>query len=120
MHQTVMTLDPKCSLKIGPLLVTASIFVFRARLRALICRRRNGVSRIGPETGDAWLTVTSVSLEVALVQDVVWDTEAFKLLVVDKTTKELIQAVVTNQIKVEQNTDLIRGKGNGLFILLHG
>jgi len=35
-------------------------------------------------------------------------------------TKELITALVTNQIAVERGTDLMSGKGNGLFILLHG
>ncbi|KAK0624599.1 hypothetical protein B0T17DRAFT_530561 [Bombardia bombarda] len=61
-----------------------------------------------------------VSLEVGRMEDVEWNTEAFNLLVIDKETKELVQAVVTNQLNAEENTDLIRGKGNGLFILLHG
>jgi len=49
-----------------------------------------------------------------------WNEEAFKSLVVDKETKELISALVTNQIDAEKGTDLMSGKGNGLFILLHG
>lgn len=52
--------------------------------------------------------------------DVVWNTEAFEFLVIDSETKLLIQAVVTNRIHTSENTDLIQGKGNGLFILLHG
>jgi hypothetical protein len=55
-----------------------------------------------------------------LVEDVTWNEEAFKLLVIKPESKELIKAVVTNQIHVNDNTDVIRGKGNGLFILIHG
>jgi hypothetical protein len=49
-----------------------------------------------------------------------WNTAAFNSLVVDKETKELISALVINQIDAEKSTDLMSGKGNGLFILLHG
>ena len=49
-----------------------------------------------------------------------WNKKAFESLVVENETKELIQALVTNQLKAEQSTDLISGKGNGLIILLHG
>ena len=59
-------------------------------------------------------------LEVDRIKDVVWNTEAFSSLVIDPTAKTLVQAVVTNQIHAQDGTDLIQGKGNGLFILLHG
>ncbi|EGU88897.1 hypothetical protein FOXB_00555 [Fusarium oxysporum f. sp. conglutinans Fo5176] len=61
-----------------------------------------------------------VKLDVHFLRDVVWNTEAFDLLVVPEETKLLIQAVVTNQLQTTENADLIHGKGNGLFILLHG
>ncbi|KAF4447967.1 hypothetical protein F53441_8558 [Fusarium austroafricanum] len=61
-----------------------------------------------------------VNLDVHFLRDVVWNTEAFDHLVVQEETKLLIQAVVTNQLRTTENADLIRGKGNGLFILLHG
>ncbi|KIL93768.1 hypothetical protein FAVG1_02329 [Fusarium avenaceum] len=61
-----------------------------------------------------------VNLDVHYLRDVVWNTEAFDLLVVQEETKVLIQAVVTNQLRTAENADLIQGKGNGLFILLHG
>ena len=51
---------------------------------------------------------------------VIWNKKAFDNLVVDIDTKELIQALVTNQLDMEKSTDLISGKGNGLIILLHG
>lgn len=57
---------------------------------------------------------------MARIKDVIWNTKAFESLVVDKETKELVIALVTNQIDIEKSTDLMRGKGNGLFILLHG
>ncbi|QPC72221.1 hypothetical protein HYE68_002973 [Fusarium pseudograminearum] len=61
-----------------------------------------------------------VNLDVHFLRDVVWNTEAFDLLVVQEETKLLIQTVVTNQLRTTENADLIQGKGNGLFILLHG
>jgi hypothetical protein len=46
--------------------------------------------------------------------------EAFDSLVVDDDTKELVKALVTNQLTKEKGTDVLDGKGNGLVILLHG
>jgi hypothetical protein len=46
--------------------------------------------------------------------------EAFDSLVVDDDTKELVKALVTNQLAKEKGTDVLDGKGNGLVILLHG
>jgi len=46
--------------------------------------------------------------------------QAFDSLVVDDDTKEMVKALVTNQLTDEKTTDLIAGKGNGLVILLHG
>ncbi|KAF5570830.1 aaa family atpase [Fusarium phyllophilum] len=61
-----------------------------------------------------------VKLEVDLLQDVTWNEEAFDLLVMERQTKELVEAVVTNHLDEDRVTDVIHGKGNGLFILLHG
>ncbi|KAI1061472.1 hypothetical protein LB506_011912 [Fusarium annulatum] len=61
-----------------------------------------------------------VKLDIHFLQDVVWNTEAFDHLVIQDETKLLIQAVVTNQLQTTANADLIRGKANSLFILLHG
>ncbi|KAH6957289.1 hypothetical protein DER45DRAFT_569611 [Fusarium avenaceum] len=61
-----------------------------------------------------------VKLEVAYFREVAWNKEAFDLLVMEPKTKELVEAVVTNHIDDDRNTDVIHGKGNGLFILLHG
>lgn len=54
------------------------------------------------------------------ISEVKWNREAFQSLVMDRKSKELIQALVTSQIEAEQATDLISGKGNGLILLLHG
>ncbi|KAG4255471.1 ATPase [Fusarium proliferatum] len=61
-----------------------------------------------------------VKLEVDLLQEVTWNEEAFDLLVMERQTKELVEAVVTNHLDEDRDTDVIHGKGNGLFILLHG
>ncbi|KAI1827299.1 hypothetical protein F4861DRAFT_550865 [Xylaria intraflava] len=61
-----------------------------------------------------------VTLRVGFIENVTWNEEAFKLLVIDESTKELVQAVVTNRLQAEDHADMIYGKGNGLFILLHG
>lgn len=50
----------------------------------------------------------------------VWDKKAFKKLVLRQETKDLIEALIVNQIAAERSTDLISGKGNGLILLLHG
>jgi AAA+ superfamily predicted ATPase len=51
---------------------------------------------------------------------VAWNGQAFQSLVADQEMKELILALVTNQIAPETATDLIDNKGNGLIMLLHG
>ncbi|KAH6678085.1 P-loop containing nucleoside triphosphate hydrolase protein [Halenospora varia] len=61
-----------------------------------------------------------LDLQVDRIGEVVWNKEAFESLVLDKKTKSLIQALVSNQLEAEQLTDLISGKGNGLILLLHG
>ena len=38
----------------------------------------------------------------------------------DRKAKDLIRALISNQLSSEVSTDLISGKGNGLILLLHG
>ncbi|KAM5351088.1 hypothetical protein ACJ41O_003811 [Fusarium nematophilum] len=59
-------------------------------------------------------------LEIDQIRDVTWNEGAFSNLVADPETKELILALVTNQLDAEKGTDLIDNKGNGLIMLLHG
>ncbi|KEZ40093.1 hypothetical protein SAPIO_CDS9107 [Scedosporium apiospermum] len=59
-------------------------------------------------------------LDVDLMHNVAWDKAAFKNLVIDDESKDLIEALVTTKLETEQGTDLIKGKGQGLIILLHG
>lgn len=66
------------------------------------------------------LTCFEVDLYVDNIYEVQWDKTAFDNLVIDRDTKELIQALVMNQLEAERGTDIISGKGNGLIILLHG
>ncbi|KAI1820846.1 hypothetical protein F4861DRAFT_521315 [Xylaria intraflava] len=57
------------------------------------------------------------------VNDVNWNKEAFQKIVMNRKAKDLIQALVSNQLAAETNklsADLIEGKGNGLILLLHG
>ncbi|KAI1074171.1 P-loop containing nucleoside triphosphate hydrolase protein [Whalleya microplaca] len=61
-----------------------------------------------------------VDLEVDLIQEVAWNKKAFENLVVDEETKDLVKALVMDQLEAERGTDLIRNKGNGLIMLLHG
>ncbi|KHN96247.1 ATPase, AAA-type, core [Metarhizium album ARSEF 1941] len=67
-----------------------------------------------------WREVPSNDLEVDHFEDVHWNEQIFDFLVLPTHTKELILALVTNKINRDEHTDVIRGKGNGLFILLHG
>ncbi|KAI0449572.1 hypothetical protein F5B21DRAFT_493954 [Xylaria acuta] len=59
-------------------------------------------------------------LAIANVNDVDWDEKAFDNLVIDPDSKDVIQALVTNKIQNSMSTDLVRGKGSGLILLLHG
>ncbi|KAI1417922.1 AAA family ATPase [Hypoxylon sp. FL1857] len=59
-------------------------------------------------------------LDVDKIREVKWNKKAFERLVVNKETKELIQALVMTRLQAEKGTDLISGKGNGLIMLLHG
>jgi hypothetical protein len=46
-----------------------------------------------------------------------WNKEAFASLVVDPPVKELITALVTNQLATEKSTDLMDGKGTGMDLV---
>lgn len=61
-----------------------------------------------------------VDLEVDQLRDVTWNDQAFRSLVAEDDMKQLILALVTNQLDADQGTDLIDNKGNGLIMLLHG
>ncbi|OPB41404.1 AAA family ATPase [Trichoderma guizhouense] len=61
-----------------------------------------------------------VDLHLDGIREISWNTKAFESLVLNKKTKRLIQALISNQIETEKSTDLISGKGNGLIMLLHG
>ena len=54
------------------------------------------------------------------ISDVKWNKEAFQNLVIERKARDLIRALVSNQLAAEKSTDLIMGKGNGLILLLHG
>lgn len=61
-----------------------------------------------------------VDLEVDQLRDVTWNDQAFRSLVAEDDMKQVILALVTNQLDADQGTDLIDNKGNGLIMLLHG
>lgn len=61
-----------------------------------------------------------VGLVADRIKHVKWNKEAFSKVVIDHKAKDLIRALVSNQLESEKNTDLIEGKGNGLILLLHG
>ena len=54
------------------------------------------------------------------ISDVKWNKEAFQNLVIERKARDLIEALVSNQLAAEKSTDLIMGKRNGLILLLHG
>ncbi|KAF5013872.1 hypothetical protein FDECE_153 [Fusarium decemcellulare] len=59
-------------------------------------------------------------LLVARMRNVVWDNKAFQNLVLHDDTKDVIKALITHRVSSSLSTDLIRGKGSGLILLLHG
>lgn len=60
------------------------------------------------------------------VREVKWNVEAFKLLVLPKATKDLIQSLVgiraskSGMSQVMKRQDITNSKGQGLIMLLHG
>ncbi|TIA41928.1 P-loop containing nucleoside triphosphate hydrolase protein [Aureobasidium pullulans] len=56
------------------------------------------------------------------MKEVKWDEKAFQKLVMDEQKKELLEALVRVQKDrgLNQVSDVIEGKGNGLILLLHG
>lgn len=60
-----------------------------------------------------------LDLKVDNFGEVAWNDEAFKSLVLRDKTKDLIQALTSNQAEAEKSSDLISGKGNWLIMLLH-
>ncbi|KAI0160611.1 hypothetical protein GGR57DRAFT_455920 [Xylariaceae sp. FL1272] len=59
-------------------------------------------------------------LAIAYVKEVDWDEQAFDNLVMDPDSKDVVQSLVANKVQNSVSTDLIRGKGNGIILLLHG
>jgi hypothetical protein len=57
---------------------------------------------------------------VGRCRPVEWDEGAFHSLVLDRDTKDVVKALVTNKVTNTVSTDLIRGKGSGLILLFHG
>lgn len=54
------------------------------------------------------------------ISDAKWNKKALQNLVIERKARDLIEALVSNQLAAEKSTDLIMGKGNGLILLLHG
>ncbi|KAI8181234.1 putative 26S proteasome regulatory subunit-like protein [Colletotrichum sp. SAR 10_86] len=61
-----------------------------------------------------------VDLDVDKFHLVTWNRDAFKRLVLEEKTKEMIHALVDIQTATKKMDDIITGKGNGLIVLLHG
>lgn len=61
-----------------------------------------------------------VDLVAERITDVQWNEDTFRMVVMNSKAKDLIQALVSNQLASEESTDLIENKGNGLTLLLHG
>lgn len=100
---------------------TNSFCAFLQRSLGSICRRKSGVwLEIHCLRKNTNLVQNLVTLDVDLIENVVWNTDAFNFLAIEDRMKELVKAVVTNQIHATESTDLIRGKGSGLTMLLHG
>ncbi|KAI1876813.1 uncharacterized protein JN550_000885 [Neoarthrinium moseri] len=62
-----------------------------------------------------------VSINIDQTSEVVWNKQAFKRLVLDSETKDLISALIDVRMSDSKKMDdLVVGKGNGLIMLLHG
>jgi hypothetical protein len=72
------------------------------------------------KVADNLADVLAGSLSMDHVEDVPWNKNAFRRLVLKKEKKDTIQALVTVHLTTAQNMDVVENKGNGLIILLHG
>ncbi|KAF0323060.1 hypothetical protein GQ607_009824 [Colletotrichum asianum] len=61
-----------------------------------------------------------VDLDVDKFHPITWNKDAFKRLVLEEKTKEMVYALVDIQTATKKMDDIITGKGNGLIVLLHG
>ncbi|KAL4918407.1 P-loop containing nucleoside triphosphate hydrolase protein [Aspergillus aurantiobrunneus] len=57
---------------------------------------------------------------VADTHEIEWNAESFNHLVLKSTKKDLVRALVAKHTGTTRPNDVIKGKGNGLIILLHG
>lgn len=55
------------------------------------------------------------------MSDVVWNKQAFRRLVLEEKTKDVLRALIDVRMSDSKKLDdLVIGKGNGLIMLLHG
>jgi SpoVK/Ycf46/Vps4 family AAA+-type ATPase len=55
------------------------------------------------------------------MRDVTWNKKAFKRLVLEESTKEMVRALIDVRMSDSKKLDdVVVGKGNGLIMLLHG
>lgn len=98
------------------------IFLFPAVIPGFNFRRKKWgtLGRFGNLLDLQLITEILEEIEVDNIRDVVWNDKAFSHLVADEDMKDLIEALVSKQMQAEVSTDLIKNKGNGLIMLLHG
>jgi hypothetical protein len=87
-------------------------YCYRGKFMDLTCKRSDGASFVSSFVA-FMLICSAVDLQVEHIREVEWNKEAFTSLVADENTKELITALVTNQLAAERGTDLMSGKGTG-------
>ena len=63
-----------------------------------------------------------LKLSVASISPIIWQKQAFQNLCIDEATKELLMALVPNDMKSKrkQNEDIIESKKQALILLFHG
>lgn len=97
------------------------IYLFPSKTVGFSLRQKNWSMLDDVPTIHANFTyIDIVDILVDRMEDVVWNKQAFDNLVIEPDIKLLIRALITSQIKSDEGTDLIPGKGNGLTLLLHG
>jgi DNA polymerase III delta prime subunit len=62
----------------------------------------------------------AVSLRVVGIDNVCWNKKAFEHLMLPRSTKTLVSALVKTHEGAAAQEDVIAGKGNGVILLLHG
>lgn len=113
---TEESIDPGCVLMVPPTIVGFNMGARSWGKSAIASLVHRYYSHPLTNSYLAWLHVDGIS-------EVTWNDSAFDSLVLDEASKRMLDALINSQSHSSDSSDLVdivKGKGQGLTILLHG